>query len=301
MTNRNIRKQQETKNDEYYTQYTDIEKEIGFYDLSGKRIYCPCDDYRISNFVKYFKDNFSTLKIKHLTATNYDNGTGAYRYDFDGVEERITPLKGNGDFRSNECTEIQKENDIVITNPPYSQFKDFFAWLSKHYLIISNINALSYKGIFPQIMENKIKVGLSHPFRFILPNGDVKKILSSCWITNLTSNTKIPPIKLREKYNPEKYPKYDTYDAINVKRVTEIPIDYKGVIGVPISFLSKYNSGQFEIVGILNHKTDHNWDFGRPLINGKETFKRILIRWKADVEENVKAELLDFIFNECSE
>lgn len=301
MTNKTLRKQQETKNDEYYTQYTDIEKEIGFYNLSGKRIYCPCDDYRISNFVKYFKNNFSTLKIKHLTATNYDNGTGAYRYDFDGVEERITPLKGNGDFRSNECTEIQKENDIVITNPPYSQFRDFFAWLSKDYLIISNINVLSYKGIFPQIMENKIKVGLSHPFRFILPNGDTKKILSSCWITNLTSNTKIPPIKLREKYNPEKHQRFDNYDAINVNRVTEIPIDYKGVIGVPISFLSKYNSGQFEIVGILNHKTDHSWDFGRPIINGKERFKRILIRWKEDVEENVKAELLGFIFNECSE
>lgn len=127
--NKNLHQAKKAKNDEFYTRYEDIEKELKHYNLEGMWVYCPCDDYRWSNFVKYFKDNFINLKIKHLTATNYDIGTGAYRYDFDGTDEKIVPLEGNGDFRSEECTKIMKECDVVVTNPPFSLFRDFIKWL----------------------------------------------------------------------------------------------------------------------------------------------------------------------------
>ena len=132
-SNKNLNAAKRNKNDEFYTQYEDIEKEVQHYTdfLQDKWVYCPCDDYRWSNFVKYFKDNFQKLKLKHLTATNYDIGDGAYRYDYNGIEEKITALKGNGDFRSEECTKIKDECDVIITNPPFSKFRVFVKWMEE--------------------------------------------------------------------------------------------------------------------------------------------------------------------------
>ena len=129
--NSNLREAKRKKNDEYYTRYEDIEKELEYYqdNFKSKGVYCPCDDYRMSNFVKYFKDNYQKLNLKHLTATNYDIGTGAYRYDYDGETETIIKLEGNGDFRSEECTAIKNQCDIICTNPPFSLLVDFFAWM----------------------------------------------------------------------------------------------------------------------------------------------------------------------------
>lgn len=159
--NNNLHTAKKQKNDEFYTQLSDIEKELQYYTehLENKIIYCNCDDYSISNFVKYFKDNFNTLKLARIIATNKDNGTGAYKYDYNGTEEKITPLNGNGDFRSDECIEFLKEADVIVTNPPFSLFREYVKQLmeyEKKFLILSNNNAITFKDFFPYIKNNKV-------------------------------------------------------------------------------------------------------------------------------------------------
>ena len=277
-SNSNLHKARKARADEFYTQYEDIEKEIQNYNLEGKKIYCNCDDYRYSNFVKYLKDNFNKLKIAYLTASNYDNGECAYKYEYDGVEEKITALKGNGDFRSEECVELLKEADIVITNPPFSLFREYVALLMKYdkkFLIIGNDNARTYKEIFPLIKENKLWTGINHCKEFIQPDGTEKKFGNISWFTNIEHNRRNTPLDLYKKYNPVEYPKYDNYDAINCGKTVDIPMDYDGVIGVPISFFDKYCPEQFEIV------SSRVGNDGKDLsINGKRTYFRILIRAK---------------------
>ena len=290
MNNRNLHKARKARNDEFYTQYEDIEKEIQNYNLEGKKIYCNCDDYRYSNFVKYFKDNFNELKIAYLTASNYDNGECAYKYEYDGVEEKITALKGNGDFRSEECIELLKEADVIITNPPFSQFREYIAQLmeyNKKFLIIGNMNAINY--ICPLVKENKLWLGMNYCKEFIQPNGEIKNFGNICWFTNISNKKRNTPLVLYKKYSEEEYPKYDNYDAIECCKVADIPIGYYGVIGVPISFLDKYCPEQFDIIGIT-YSTDRNEDIEKirtdakhrhgGIINGKEKYPRILIREK---------------------
>lgn len=258
MKNRNLNEARKAKNDEFYTRYEDIEKEVKNYNLEGMWIYCPCDDYRWSNFVKYFKDNFQELKIRHLTATNYDIGEGAYRYDFDGREERITPLEGNGDFRSEECIKIKDECDTVITNPPFSLFREYVAQLmeyGKKFLIIGNNNAITYKEFFPHIKEGNVWLGRTlftgkMPF-FKVPDeyqtnneryeiredGKYKQVNGVCWFTNIPNDTNKQVLVAYKKYTPDEYPKYDNYDAIDCGRMEYIPTDWNGVIGIPITGL----------------------------------------------------------------
>ena len=299
----------------------------------GKVVYCNCDDPFESNFFKYFAANFNAMGLKKLITTSYTKspiaggqlplfevkglkpkGKEPFKIelnevsdtDADGAVELTdvkwllkndaniaTSLKGDGDFRSNECIELLKQADIVVTNPPFSLFREYVAQLveyEKKFLIIGNTNALTYKEIFKLIKDNKLRTGYTNfnvGMFFVVPNdweqfhhidGTGKKIArvsTSCWFTNMEVEKHKQDITLYKKYTPEEYPKYDNYNAINVDTYTDIPYDYKGVIGVPITFVDKYNPEQFEIIKF--RKGDDDKDLA---INGKYTYFRILIKSK---------------------
>lgn len=295
VTNKSLRDAKKAKNDEFYTRYEDIEKEITHYKeyLKDKWVYSSCDDYRWSEFKNYFVSNFTVFGLKHYTCTCLDIGNGAYRYDYDGEKETITKLEGNGDFRSEECVELLKECDVVVTNPPFSLFREYVAQLmeyGKKFIIVGNGNAVTYKEIFPLIKNNELWIGASKgiggKFSFIVPNDYDNKFVyeengvrlgqvnSACWFTNINHAKRNTPLDLYKKYSADEYPKYDNYDAIESK-TAEIPTDYDGVIGVPITFLDKYCPTQFEIIKF--RKGDDDKDLS---VNGKCPYFRILIRKK---------------------
>lgn len=301
MNNKNLNSGKKAKNNEFYTRYEDIEKELKYYDLKGKSIYCNTDDYRKSNFVKYFVDNFNRLGIGRITATCFDNGDGAYMYQYDGINAIQRKLEGNGDFRSDECVKWLKECDVVVTNPPFSLFREYVAQLmeyGKKFLIIGNMNAITCKDIFHFFKEKKMWLGISIKSgnrKFYVPD-NYPLNASGCgidengkrficvkgvrWFTNIDHKKNNPPLDLYKKYNPKDYPKYDNYDAINVDKVSDIPCDYDGVMGVPITFLDKYCPTQFEIVGLDRYVEGNTMPNKRMHINGKEIYARILIRRK---------------------
>ena len=262
MSNQNLRDAQKRKNDEYYTFYEDIEKEIKHYlpELKDKIVYCNCDNPELSNFWKYFVDNFENLKLKKIISTHFNkDGTSSYKLEWSGETVRKnklkvnmvkTPLKGDGDFRSEECIEILKECDIVITNPPFSLFREYVKTLmqyNKRFLIVGPLNAITYKEVFPYIKNNEIIIGVNEVKKFIV-NNEVKAV-ACFWYTNLMPEKEYIPFLTLKKYDPEKYPKYDNYDAINVDRVKDIPCDYYGVMGVPITFITRYTPTKFNIMG----------------------------------------------------
>ena len=290
--NTNLHSAKTAKNDEFYTQLSDIENELKYYrkHFVGKVIYCNCDDARESNFFKFFSMNFEFLGLKKLISTGYKaDGKGVKlvyegdkngnKYpDFDEIE--VTELEGNGDFRSEECIELLKESDIVVTNPPFSLFREYVAQLmefGKQFLIIGNMNAITYKEIFPLIKENKLWLGcrgVGKDFFFNIPkeyenelmetktegggwkiidNIVMGRVASACWFTNMEHDRRNMPFDLYMKYSNEYFPKYDNYDAIEVSKVCDIPMDFDGVMGVPITFLDKYNPNQFEIIDINPH------------------------------------------------
>ncbi|WP_202973118.1 adenine-specific methyltransferase EcoRI family protein [Capnocytophaga canimorsus] len=291
--NNNLHKAKKGKNDEFYTQLSDIENELKHYmhHFKNKVVYCNCDDPRISNFFHYFSYNFEKLGLKKLIATCYKNqerdlfsqndSEQAIYLEYNGdkngdnipnpEEIGIHPLKGDGDFRSKESIELLKQADIVVTNPPFSLFREYVAQLieyDKKFLIIGSQNAITYKEIFPLIARNKMWLGYrSGDMKFKVPEyyeeratrfwideeGQKWRSLgNTCWFTNLDHNKRHEELILYKTYtgNEEDYPKYDNYDAINVNKVADIPMDYDGVMGVPITFLDKYNPDQFEIVAI---------------------------------------------------
>lgn len=308
--NNNLHTAKATKNDEFYTQLEDIENELKYYKdyFKGKVVYCNCDGFlnkEKSNFFMYFSLNYEFLGLKGLICTKYNpNGKGKkYEYygDLNGNnypdEEEVftSELEGDGDFRSEECIELLKKCDIVCTNPPFSLFRQYVAQLfeyNKDFLIIGNVNAISYKEVFPLIKENKMWLGVSSfnkGMYFGVPddytyadtykfdrerNGKkVMRVSSICWFTNLDHKKRHEELVLYKKYNEEEYPKYDNYDAIEVSKVTDIPMDYYGVMGVPITFLDKYCPTQFEIVKF------RKGDDGKDLcVNGKCPYFRILIK-----------------------
>ena len=302
MANVSLSNAKRAKNDEFYTQLSDIENELKHYKnhFAGKVVYCNCDDARESNFFRFFQKKFNDYGLKKLITTSYnENGHGSvlvYEGDTNGngklddTEIKVSELKGNGDFRSEECIELLKEADIVVTNPPFSLFREYIATLvqyNKKFLVIGNQNAITYKEIFPLIKENKLWTGnnMVKTFRVpqvtnknceVLPNGDIiAKFGSICWFTNLDIKKRHEEIILYKSYNEEEFPKYDNYDAIEVSKVCEIPKDYNGVMGVPISFFDKYNPSQFEIVKFRNGDDDKDL-----CVNGKCPYFRILIRKK---------------------
>lgn len=328
--NDNLHKAKRAKADEFYTQLSDIENECKHYweHFKGKTILCNCDDPRVSNFFRYFSLNFEHLGLKKLIATCYKNqdidlfsqessekavyiiyeGDKNGNRQVDDNELEVKELQGDGDFRSKECIELLKEADIVVTNPPFSLFREYVAQLieyEKKFLIIGHQNAITYKEIFPLLKENKMwlgygfKGGAGH---FISKYEDVAtasdhregmiRVSGVTWFTNLEHNKRHEELILYKEYNPEKfpneYPKYENYNAIEVSKTAEIPMNYNGVMGVPVTFMYKYNPEQFEIIGMAEDNGKGlsgeaaEWDGKNPhcIINGKAMYKRIFIRKK---------------------
>ena len=277
-SNGNLHKAKVAKNDEFYTRLQDIEKELKHYTehFKGKVVYCNCDDANRSNFFKYFNTNFQKLGLKKLITSGLkEDGTGVVAMQ---KGDDIDIYDGNGDFRSEECIEFLKEADIVVTNPPFSLFREYVAQLmqyGKKFLIIGNKNAITYKEIFPYIKNNELWLGTTNPNEYFLPNGEItKSVAGLCrWFTNLEHKKRNEELILYKHYNPTEYPKYENYNAIEVGKVAEIPMDYEGVMGVPISFLDKYCPNQFRIVKF--RKGDDGKDLS---VNGKCPYFRILIQ-----------------------
>lgn len=288
LSNKNLCAAKKAKNDEFYTRCEDIENELIHYKkhFENKTVYCNCNDSEQSEFWKFFHRNFEAWGLKRLIATNYEMDKKNYAYFIEknigddlNTSPEHKPLKCNGDFRSDPCIDLFKQADIVVTNPPFSLFREYVAQLiefNKKFLIIGNINAITCKEIFPLLKENKIWLGYTSPKQFLQPNNEIKKFGNILWFTNLDHKKRHDKIDLRGNfYNPKKYPKYDNYDAIEVNKVANIPGDYHGIMGVPITFLDKYCPEQFEIIKF--RKGNDNKDL---CINGKRPYCRILIRCK---------------------
>ncbi len=321
--NKNLHSAKNAKKDEFYTQLADIEKELRHYQehFKDKVVFCNCDDPRVSNFFHYFSFNFENLGLKKLITTcyknqntelfsNHESERAIYlEYLGDKNQNRVPDvdeigikyLEGDGDFRSSESIELLKQADIVVTNPPFSLFREYVAQLieyDKKFVILGHQNAITYKEIFKLIKENKIWLGddnggtkwfgvqdhydIATESRQKIENGQKYFSMGSVvWFTNLDIAKRHEDLILYKKYSPEEYPNYDNYDAINVDKVADIPIDYPGAMGVPITFLDKYNPEQFEIVGIDRVLVEEiTGKVSRFRINGKELYARIIIRNK---------------------
>lgn len=312
----NLRKAKEAKNDEFYTQLDDIVAEIAQHkdyvrQFQGKTVFCNCDDPEWSSFVEFFRKFFNKLGLKKMISTHFNkDGSPSYKLEWSGekingdtVNMIKTPLNGDGDFRSQECIELLKEADIVVTNPPFSLFREYVALLmeyGKQFVIIGNLNAIAYKEVFPLLKDNKMFIGYSSGSKsFKVPDGydssrvyvkdGVKyaKFGNICWFTNLDLDKSHEPLPLTQNYygNEEKYPKYDNYDAIDCGKVSDIPKDYYGNIGVPITFLANHCPDQFDIVGksdLLAEPIEVNGQLkknpGRFYVHGNRKYERIVIR-----------------------
>ena len=339
MARKDLAQAKDAKKDEFYTQLSDIEKELIHYRdyFRDKVVFCNCDDPYESNFFKYFALNFNALGLKKLIATCYDGSPiaqqelplfpeaetepkrKAYKVEISEVPDLDgngtadltdvqlllqssdhnvkAELKQNGSFDSPECIELLKEADIVVTNPPFSLFREFLALLDKYnkqFIIIGNTNALTYKETFKMFQEDKIRTGYTNfnvgmyfqvpdnweKFHHIEDGKKMARVSTSCWFTNLPVSKHNEELILIKHYTPEDYPKYDNYDAINVNTYTDIPCDFDGVMGVPVTFLDKYNPMQFDIVGAMTTTKVDEYNYGYPYVNGVKLYARILIRKK---------------------
>ena len=310
MPNKNLHQAKSAKQDEFYTQLADIENELKHYKdhFKGKVVYCNCDDPWVSNFFHYFSHGFERLGLKKLIMTCYKNSNSnllsqnnpeqAIYLEYEGGKNNnratkpeeigIKHLKGDGDFRSLECIELLKQADIIVTNPPFSLFREYVTQLfeyNKKFLIIGNMNAIIYKEIFPFFKNDEIWLGYN-PRSMQFKVGHAKnrehrlKSINACWFTNLNHKKRHKDLILYKKYNSEHYPKYDNYNAIHISKTAEIPIDYAGAMGVPITFLDKYNPEQFEILGEMVTTKIHAFNYGYPYVNGKKHYARIIIKNK---------------------
>lgn len=312
MANSNMHEARRNKRDEFYTKREDIEEELKNYreHFRGKHVFMNADDPEESNFWFYFYNNFDFLELKRITSTHYHETETTYRLDYDGINLIKTPLEQNGDFRSPESIDILKESDIVVTNPPFSLFREYIAQLIKHdkkFLIMGNNNAVTYKDVFPLIKDNKVWLGINanKTMEFALPEDYEKwdriedgikygKVPAISWFTNLEHNRRKEKLRLGRNYLPEKYQNYDNYNAININKVMDIPVDYDGIMGVPITFLTKHNPLQFEILGSQRWSKDKDLldvyigdsvppeNDKKTTIDGRETYDRIFIRRKSD-------------------
>lgn len=328
-SNKNLQKASQAKFDEFYTQLSDIEREMSHYKdhFKNKVVFCNCDDPRVSSFFHYFSYYLEFLGLKKLITTCYknqqvdlfsqNNSEKAIYLEYTGDkngdkvpdlnEIGIKHLKGDGDFRSKECIELLKRADIVVTNPPFSLFREYVAQLfeyNKKFIIIGSLNAITYKEIFKLIKDNKLWLGYGFnggnayfktPYPKEFADGvydketGLVKFRNVAWFTNLEIQKRHEDLILYKTYkgNEKDYPKYDNYDAIEVSKISEIPMNYDGVMGVPVTFLDKHNPEQFEIIG-SNRGVDQdpNRIYGRgSLLNGKETFKRLFIRRNKNVKK----------------
>ena len=309
------------KKDEFYTMLEDIEKELVHYEsyFEDKVVFCNCDDPDHSNFYLYFLNNFKKLKLKRLITLPYVENSCSKATIVDNFGDRtllkVQYLRCDGDFRSRESLYLLKESDIVVTNPPFSLFREFIDKMyeyDKKFLIIGNINALSYKNVISRLKTNEIRLGISITSgdrKFWVPD-DYPMYANGCgieqvklgnktveekfirvpgvrWFTNLPIHKPLPQESLKHQYCSEKYPKYENFDAIEVSKSSEVPSDYYGLMGVPITFMDKFNSEEFEFVGadyefakiikIGENKTSNNRRF---VVNGKMKYARFVIRRK---------------------
>ena len=343
--NADLRAANTAKKDEFYTQLSDIEKELVHYReyFRDKVVFCNCDDPYESNFFKYFALNFNALGLKKLIATCYDGSPIAQQElplfpekesepkriaykveisevpDMDGngatdlTDVKLllkssdhnvkAELKQNGSFDSPESIELLKEADVVVTNPPFSLFREYLALLEKYekqFIIIGNTNALSYKEIFQMFQQDRIRTGYTNfnvgmffqvpdnweKYHHIENGKKIARVSTSCWFTNMPVTRHNEELILCKKYTPEEYPKFDYYDAINVNTYTDIPYDYKEAMGVPITFLDKYNPEQFEIIdaigrySMLTGPTPETQGKYLTMLDGKPKYARVIIRNK---------------------
>lgn len=338
-TNVTLQRARRNRDDEFYTSYETIQKEVPEYknDFFNKVVICNCDDPYESNFAKFFIRNFNDFGLKRLLCISYGhspiasekNESHGKLLDISNVakkdheltdeeikqviaENKIKVLKGDGDFRSEESIEYLIKADIVVTNPPFSLFRDYVPLLmryDKKFLIIGNMNAITYKEIFPFVKDNKMWLGYHNgEMEFKVPKDTKPRATrfwidesgqkwrsmgNAMWLTNMDVNYRHKRMKINSKYNPKKHPKFDNYDAIFVPTVRDIPSDYDGIMAVPVTILTKYNPDQYEIVGEANHGSDNEYDLFKPIVNGKLKYKRILIRKKQRDEQMKHFNVLD--------
>lgn len=333
-TNKTLQQARKAKSDEFYTRLADIEKELKHYrqHFADKVVLCNCDDPRVSNFFHFFSYNFEKLGLKKLITTCYksqnmdlfsrhDDEAAIYlEYEGDKNNNKVPDpeeigiqhLQGDGDFRSPECIELLKQADIVVTNPPFSLFREYVGQLIEHqkkFLVVGTWNAITYRDIFKLIQSDNLWIGVNSnrnfsgfivPEHYPLHGTEARldehgnRVVSSnntCWFTNLENAKRHEDLPLFRTFNPEEHPEYDNYRAIEVNQVVNIPVDYDGVMGVPITFLNKYNPDQFEIVGsdadvkegLLPELVKSSWDgkIDRAYLNGKRMYARIFIKRKS--------------------
>lgn len=347
-TNTYLHNAKRNKNDEFYTTYEAIEKEVTNYKefLKGKTIFCNCDDPYESNFSKFFIKHFNEYGLKRLICISYgnspfagsqlslfkdtsevnrgqimditkvpdNNGKILTNYDIQQtiLNSNIEYLKGDGDFRSDESIYYLKQSDIVITNPPFSLFRELVSLLreyNKQFLLVGNMNAINYKEIFPLIKNNEAWLGYHNgEMAFRVPKDSEprktrywvdktgqkwRSLGNAMWFTNIDVKYRHQKMKLTKLYNESKYPKFDNFDAIFIPTIRDIPKNYPGIMAVPITILSKYSPDQFDIVGEANHGSDNPYDLFKPMINGKLTYKRILIRKKQTFKKLNEFNILD--------
>ena len=324
--NANLHGAKRAKNDEFYTRIQDVEAELYHYrpHFKDKVVYLNCDDPRWSAFWRFFCLQFSVLGLKGLIATHYTGVTEPGEPSFmieakRGRDDTMpggwvdpktggvqTPLEGDGDFRSPECVELLKRSDIVVTNPPFSLFREYIGQLmeyDKEFVVMANKNSITYKEVWPYIHSGNLWVGatsLNGGRWMILPSdievesdkvkldSDGNRILNVagvCWFTNLDHHKRHEELITWKKYSPEEFPHYDNYDAIEVSQVKHIPADYDGIMGVPITFLDKWNPEQFEFLGASDNgavpedlKLPHFKRHNEPYVDGRKVYKRLFIR-----------------------
>lgn len=321
MSNKNLTTAKSAQNNEFYTRLEDIENELRHYKdhFADKTVFCNCDDPKSSNFWTYFSLNFDFFKLKRLIATHYAQENTSYMLDMyrdsGGVHTTISDLRGNGDFRSEECIELLKQSDIVVTNPPFSLFREYVAQLmeyGKKFVIIGNINAVTYKEFFPLIQQNIVWAGFSFnkTMEFVMPedyqlknkgfvDSEGKKhgfVPGIAWYTNLDIKKRHERLELYATYNPKDYPKYDNYDAINVDKVAEMPVDYCESWGVTNDIFNKLNHNEWELVRKQTLDDGVVLNF---IIPAKDTYQReLLAKHERGYKEIIESSLTNAIY--CS-
>jgi len=296
MGNSNLNTAKRVKNDEFYTQISDIEKELYHYrdQFKNKTILCNCDDPEWSNFWKYFELNFEFLGLKKLISTHFERDKPSYKMviekdingdgKIDGKDLVKIPLNQNGDFHSPEAIELLKEADIVITNPPFSLFREYIDILmeyDKRFLVIGNMNAITFEEIMPYILANELWLGKTAPKQFKQPDGSMKKFGNIVWYTNLEREKRYEVFKGHKEYSLKDYPFIDNTPIIFVDKTVNIPINFIGLMAVPISYLTKHNPKQFTIMGKVDGSKVTQYNLAKSSINnGVAKYKRLVIKWK---------------------
>ena len=294
MSHLTLKNAKKKKNDEYYTRMEDVKDELDHYKkwFKNQIIYCNCDDPEWSNFYIYFKENFNDLQLAKLISTHYVSEGNSYMVEYDGIKETRTELDGDGDFRSPECRMIMWDVDVVVTNPPFSLFRDLIDMLmemNKKFIVMGTLHGFAYSNIFPYVRAGIIRPGFTYNknMKFYVPEESdyterdektgrkVATIGTISWYTNFRIDKEIKPLELTATYSPEKYPKYDTMDFISVNKLSEIPCDYYDFMGVPITYLGYHDPTKFYL-----------WELScRAKVDGEQLFKRVIIRRLKEGEE----------------